>query len=30
MEEERDEEGNLIVLPRRTYAYVEADKLILE
>ena len=30
MEEERDEEGNLIATQRKTYAYVEDDKLILE
>lgn len=30
MEEEKDEEGNIIVTPRKTYAYVEEDRLILE
>ncbi len=30
IEEEKDEEGNIIAAPRRTYAYVEGDKLILE
>ena len=30
MEEEKDEDGNIIVTARKTYAYVEEDKLILE
>lgn len=30
MEEEKDEEGNIISAPRRTYAYVEENQLILE
>ena len=30
MEDEKDEEGNIIVATRKTYAYVEEDKLILE
>ena len=30
MEEEKDEEGNIIASSRKTYAYVEEDKLILE
>lgn len=30
MEDEIDEEGNIIVSSRKTYAYVEEDKLILE
>ena len=30
MEDEKDEEGNIIVSDRKTYAYVEEDKLILE
>lgn len=30
MEEEKDEDGNIIVSARKTYAYVEEDKLILE
>ena len=30
IEEQRDEEGNLIASTRKTYAYVEGDKLILE
>ena len=30
MEDEKDEEGNIIVSSRKTYAYVEEDKLILE
>jgi len=30
MEDERDEEGNIIASSRKTYAYVEGDKLILE
>ena len=30
MEDEKDEEGNIIASERKTYAYVEEDKLILE
>lgn len=30
IEEEKDEQGNIIVQERKTYAYVEDDKLILE
>ena len=30
MEEEKDEEGNIIASARKTYAYVDNDKLILE
>ena len=30
MEEEKDEEGNIIASSRKTYAYVEEDKLMLE
>ena len=30
IEEEKDEEGNIIAKSRKTYAYVEEDKLILE
>lgn len=30
MEEEKDEEGNIIATARKTYAYVEEDKLMLE
>ena len=30
MEEEKDEEGNIISMSRKTYAYVDEDKLILE
>ena len=30
MEDEKDEEGNIIVTSRKTYAYVDEDKLILE
>ena len=30
MEEEKDEEGNIIASTRKTYAYVEEDKLMLE
>ena len=30
MEDEKDEDGNIIAMPRRTYAYVNEDKLILE
>lgn len=30
IEEEKDEQGNIIVQDRKTYAYVEDDKLILE
>lgn len=30
MEDEKDEEGNIIASSRKTYAYVEEDKLILE
>ena len=30
MEEEKDEEGNVIATSRKTYAYVEEDKLMLE
>jgi len=30
MEDEKDEEGNIIASSRKTYAYVEDDKLILE
>ena len=30
MEEEKDEEGNIVASERKTYAYVEEDKLILE
>jgi len=30
MEEEKDEEGNVIASERKTYAYVEEDKIVLE
>ena len=30
MEDEKDEEGNIIASSRKTYAFVEEDKLILE